>query len=101
MKHGGFDNEILNVAATAVDPDDDLGPFERKDPKWFGKPAVVAGQDADASEVEVEHGPPGPVICSLAEDEDVDLIVAIGSGFPGVKEWIQFWGDPADVPVAT
>jgi hypothetical protein len=29
-----------------------------------------------------------------------DLIVAIGSGFPGVKEWIQFGGDPAGVPVA-
>ena len=24
----------------------------------------------------------------------------VGSGFPGVKEWIQFGGDPADVPTA-
>jgi len=29
-----------------------------------------------------------------------DLIVAIGSGLPGVKEWIQFGGDPGNVPVA-
>lgn len=28
-----------------------------------------------------------------------DLIVAIGSGLPGVKEWIQFAGDPGNVPV--
>jgi hypothetical protein len=31
---------------------------------------------------------------------DFDLIVAIGSGLPGVKEWVQFGGDPGDVPVA-
>ncbi len=31
---------------------------------------------------------------------DFDLIVAIGSGFPGVKEWVQFGGDRANVPVA-
>jgi hypothetical protein len=31
---------------------------------------------------------------------DFDLIIAIGSGFPGVKEWIQFAGDRANVPVA-
>lgn len=31
---------------------------------------------------------------------DFDLILAIGSGFPGVKEWVQFAGDRANVPVA-
>ena len=31
---------------------------------------------------------------------DFDLIIAIGSGFPGVKEWVQFAGDRSNVPVA-
>jgi len=31
---------------------------------------------------------------------DIDLILGIGSGFPGVKEWIQFGADPAQVPIA-
>jgi hypothetical protein len=31
---------------------------------------------------------------------DMSLIVCIGSGFPGVREWIQFAGDPGDIPVA-
>ncbi|MDZ4804431.1 MAG: hypothetical protein SGI90_06190 [Candidatus Eisenbacteria bacterium] len=31
---------------------------------------------------------------------DFDLIIAIGSGFPGVKEWIQFAGDRSNVAVA-
>ena len=41
-----------------------------------------------------------PLMAEVKRLENVDLIVAIGSGFPGVKEWIQFGGDPADVPVA-
>ena len=31
---------------------------------------------------------------------DMSLIVCIGSGFPGVREWVQFAGDPGDIPVA-
>ena len=31
---------------------------------------------------------------------DFDLIIAIDSGFPGVKEWVQFAGDRSNVPVA-
>jgi hypothetical protein len=31
---------------------------------------------------------------------DFDMVIAIGSGFPGVKEWVQFAGDRANVPVA-
>jgi hypothetical protein len=31
--------------------------------------------------------------------KDIDLILGIGSGKPGLKEWIQFGGDQADVPV--
>jgi hypothetical protein len=31
---------------------------------------------------------------------DFDLIFAVGSGFPGVKEWVQFAGDRSNVAVA-
>jgi hypothetical protein len=31
---------------------------------------------------------------------DMSLIICIGSGFPGVREWVQFAGDPGDIPVA-
>ena len=30
---------------------------------------------------------------------DFDYIADIGSGFPGLKEWVQFAGDPTGVPV--
>ncbi len=30
---------------------------------------------------------------------DFDLIVALGGGRPGPKEWVLFVGDPADVPI--
>ncbi|MEA2030322.1 MAG: hypothetical protein U9N55_01840 [candidate division Zixibacteria bacterium] len=32
--------------------------------------------------------------------KDIDLIVSIGGGMPGVKEWVLFVGDPGNVPVA-
>ena len=41
-----------------------------------------------------------PMMAEVRRIGDFDFIVAIGSGFPGVKEWIQFGGDPADVPLA-
>jgi hypothetical protein len=41
-----------------------------------------------------------PMMEDVGKLADFDLIVGIGSGFPGVKEWIQFGGDPARVPVA-
>jgi hypothetical protein len=41
-----------------------------------------------------------PMMAHIKRLEDFDLIVAIGSGVPGVKEWIQFGGDPANVPMA-
>ncbi len=31
---------------------------------------------------------------------DMSLIICIGSGFPGVREWVQFAGDPGRIPVA-
>ena len=30
---------------------------------------------------------------------DFDMVIAIGSGFPGVKEWVQFAGDPTGTPI--
>jgi hypothetical protein len=41
-----------------------------------------------------------PMMEPIRKLSDFNLIVCIGSGFPGVKEWIQFGGDPAGVPVA-
>jgi hypothetical protein len=32
--------------------------------------------------------------------KDLDLIISIGGGRPGIKEWILFVGDPANVPTA-
>jgi hypothetical protein len=31
--------------------------------------------------------------------QDMDLIISIGGGKPGVKEWILFVGDPGNVPI--
>ncbi len=33
--------------------------------------------------------------------KDLDLIISIGGGRPGIKEWVLFVGDQADVPIAT
>ena len=41
-----------------------------------------------------------PIMEGVERSADFQLIAAIGSGFPGVKEWIQFAGDPGRVPVA-
>jgi hypothetical protein len=32
--------------------------------------------------------------------KNFDLIVSYGGGFPGIKEWIQFAGDPGNIPIA-
>jgi hypothetical protein len=40
-----------------------------------------------------------PIMSGVERLADFDLIVAIGSGFPGVKEWIQFGSDPSGVPL--
>lgn len=41
-----------------------------------------------------------PMMRDLRNLKDLDLIVGIGSGVPGVKEWIQFAGDRGDIPIA-
>jgi len=40
-----------------------------------------------------------PMMDDVRAIRDFDFIVGIGSGFPGLKEWVQFAGDPEDVPV--
>ncbi len=41
-----------------------------------------------------------PAFEGVKSAKDVDLILPIGGGKPGPKEWILFVGDPGDVPVA-
>ncbi len=40
-----------------------------------------------------------PMMSGIATIADFDMLVPIGSGFPGVKEWVQFAGDPTGVDV--
>jgi hypothetical protein len=40
-----------------------------------------------------------PMMDDIRTLRDFDFILALGSGFPGTKEWIQFAGDPGDIPV--
>jgi hypothetical protein len=40
-----------------------------------------------------------PMMEGIRTLRDFDLIVGLGSGFPGTKEWVQFAGDPGDIPV--
>ncbi|MFH1700990.1 MAG: hypothetical protein ABIE07_10415 [Candidatus Zixiibacteriota bacterium] len=41
-----------------------------------------------------------PIFKNVNSATDMDLILAIGGGFPGPKEWIQFIGDPGNVDIA-
>jgi hypothetical protein len=40
-----------------------------------------------------------PMMDGIRTLRDFDLILGLGSGFPGTKEWVQFAGDPGDIPV--
>lgn len=40
-----------------------------------------------------------PMMDDIRTLRDFDFILGLGSGFPGTKEWIQFAGDPGDIPV--
>jgi hypothetical protein len=40
-----------------------------------------------------------PMMAGIRSLRDFDLILGLGSGFPGTKEWVQFAGDPGDIPV--
>jgi hypothetical protein len=41
-----------------------------------------------------------PLMEGIGHLGDVKLIISFGGGFPGIKEWVQFAGDLAQVPVA-
>ncbi|MEA3297633.1 MAG: hypothetical protein U9R56_07200, partial [candidate division Zixibacteria bacterium] len=40
-----------------------------------------------------------PIFKDISSCGDFDLIIAIGGGRPGPKEWVLFIGDPANVPI--
>ncbi len=41
-----------------------------------------------------------PILDGIRSCSDFDLIVSLGGGKPGVKEWVLFVGDPCGVPTA-
>ncbi|MEW5795348.1 MAG: hypothetical protein AB1772_03210 [Candidatus Zixiibacteriota bacterium] len=41
-----------------------------------------------------------PILEGIRSCSDFDLIISLGGGKPGVKEWVLFVGDPTGVPVA-
>jgi hypothetical protein len=41
-----------------------------------------------------------PIMNGIKSLRDMDLILAVGGGLPGVKEWILFAGDPGHIPIA-
>jgi len=50
-----------------------------------------------------EHGTPLdslPIFDGFRSARDLDLVLPVGGGQPGPKEWILFIGDPGNVPVA-
>ena len=49
----------------------------------------VEGTDIDAF----------PMMRDIKTLRDFDLILGLGSGFPGTKEWVQFAGDPGNIAV--
>jgi len=40
-----------------------------------------------------------PMMKQIASLKDMNLIVSFGGGFPGIKEWILFAGDPGRIPI--
>ena len=41
-----------------------------------------------------------PIFDGVRSLKDMDLLISIGGGYPGVKEWILFAGAPEDIPTA-
>ena len=52
-------------------------------------PTDVNGMPLDSTEI----------FADIKAASDFDLIVALGGGRPGPKEWVLFVGDPGDVPI--
>ena len=40
-----------------------------------------------------------PMMKDVESLKDMDLIISFGGGFPGIKEWILFAGDPGNIPI--
>lgn len=41
-----------------------------------------------------------PMMVDIRNLKSFDLILSLGGGFPGIKEWVLFGGDPGNIPVA-
>jgi hypothetical protein len=41
-----------------------------------------------------------PILDGIRSCSDFDLVISVGGGKPGVKEWVLFVGDPTGVPTA-
>lgn len=41
-----------------------------------------------------------PMMQGIKSLRNMNLLISVGGGFPGIKEWIQFAGDPGHIPVA-
>jgi len=40
-----------------------------------------------------------PIMGEVESLKDMDLIISFGGGFPGIKEWVLFAGDPGRIPI--
>jgi hypothetical protein len=40
------------------------------------------------------------VMDGIVSCKDLDLVISVGGGRPGIKEWVLFVGDPGHVPIA-
>jgi hypothetical protein len=41
-----------------------------------------------------------PLTAELTNLQDLDLLISISAGFPGLKEWVQYAASPLDLPLA-
>ncbi len=41
-----------------------------------------------------------PIFDNIKSCKNLDLIISIGGGRPGIKEWVLFVGDPGNIPMA-
>ncbi len=41
-----------------------------------------------------------PMMSDITNLRDMDLLLNVSAGYPGLKEWVQFGGDPSNVPIA-
>lgn len=41
-----------------------------------------------------------PIMNGIRSLRDMDLLISVGGGLPGVKEWVLFAGDPGHIPTA-